>query len=215
MIKLLFLFVLAVSAYSQLPGWLSPPRKDAPKSDSSVSVKTVYKTKTVRDTLFVRDTLSRVDTVVRVDTLYHWNSQYKYTVRYAFTSLNVDISNPEWLDYAAVNEIVARDTATLRIGSEEVRTLGSIIDRFGNKIPQTDIITTGFTIQVLRDKVVIEYRGKNSLAMFSGNFDSHGFLVATGEITETHFLSSFFPFNLFFGSSRKKIIIQILREVRA
>jgi len=219
MIKFLFLFLFAANSYSQLPNWLAPkPKADTAKLDTAKPSKVVYKTRVKTDTLFVRDTLLKIDTLVKVDTLrdtvYHWNAQYKYRIRYALTSLNVDISNPEWLDYASVNEIMARDTATLRIGSEEVRTLGNIIDNFGNKVPQTDIVTTGFTIQILGDKVVIEYRGKNSLAMFSGNFDNHGLLFATGEITETQFLASFFPLNLFFYSSKKKIIIEIFREVQ-
>jgi hypothetical protein len=170
--------------------------------------------KEVHDTVVRVDTLVQMDTIVRVDTVMQWNAQYKYTIRYALTALNVEITSPEWLDYASVNEIFARDTATLRVGAEEVRTLGSIVDQFGNKIPQTDIVTTGFTIQVLKDKVMIEYRGKNSLAVFSGNFDNEGFLFAAGEITESGFLASFFPFNLFFRSGKKKIIIEIVREVR-
>jgi len=173
-------------------------------------------TKVVRDTLFVRDTLyfDRVDTIIKVDTIQVFPIQYKYVVRYALTSLNVSLNNPEWLDYASVNEIVARDTATLRIGSEEVRTLGYIIGEFGNKVPQTDIITYGFTIQISGNRVVIEYRGKNSLALFSGSFDNDGFLTATGEITENSFIPDFFPFNLFFNVGKKRIIIEIIREVR-
>ena len=210
-----FLFVLMLMAgvsFSQIPNWLVPPKKDSVglKKDSVV---TVYRTKTVRDTVVFRDTVVVRDTVQKTDTLYFWNTQYKYIVRYALTSLNVDISSPQWLDYASVNEIVARDTATLRIGSEEIRTIGNIVDQFGNKIPQQDIITAGFTINILKDRVVIEYRGKNSVAYFSGNFDSFGFLYAVGEISETSLLASFFPFNLFFGASRKKIIIEIVREV--
>jgi len=209
----LFIFVLLLFANfvcSQIPSWLSPPKKDTVKSEP---VKTVYRTKTVRDTVFLRDTVVVNDTIQKTDTLYWWNTQYKYTVRYALTSLNVDISNPQWLDYASVNEIVARDTATLRVGSEEIRTIGNIIDQFGNKVPQQDIITAGFTINILRDRAMIEYRGKNSVAYFSGNFDSFGFLYATGEIAETSFLASFFPFSLFFSTSKKRIIIEIMREV--
>jgi len=211
---LFFLFLLVVVSLSAPPSWL--PFGSQGNASSSSGSKPVIKTKVVHDTITVlkTDTIMQVDTIVKVDTVMQWNTQYKYTVRYALTKLNVDITNPEWLDYAAVNEIVARDTATLRIGTEEIRSLGSIIDQFGNKVPQTDIITTGFTIQIMKDKVVIEYRGKNSLAVFSGNFDNEGFLFATGEITETSFLASFFPFSLFAGSGKKKIIIEIMREVR-
>jgi hypothetical protein len=210
MTKFLFLFLFAANVFSQVPSWLVPPSL---KKDTANAVKPVYRTKVVRDTVLRIDTVLRVDTVQTVDTVYHWNMSYKYVIRYALTSLKVDIDNPEWLDYSSVSEIVARDTATLRIGSEEIRTLGNIIDQFGNRIPQQDIITAGFTIQVMGDKVVIEYRGKNSVAMFSGNFDFSGFLVATGEIAETNFFASFFPLNLFFGTAKKRIIIEITREV--
>jgi hypothetical protein len=215
--KKLFLFLLFSTPVFCQPAWLAVgyPFQSSSSSQLSSSSYEQQRSRVVyrKDTVKVYDTVNvvRVDTIR--DTVYYWNSQYKYIVRYALTSLNVDITNPEWLDYASVNEIVARDTATLRIGSEEIRTLGNLIDQFGNKIPQTDIITTGFTIQIFKDRAIIEYRGKNSLAMFSGNFDSAGFLFATGEITETGFLSSFFPFSLFFGSSKKRIIIEIMREV--
>ena len=210
---LFFLLLLSCFAFSQ-PSWLqpsqpSPPVVQLPPALQPVKPKTVYRVDTVK----VRDTVEvvRVDTIR--DTVSAFPVQYKYTIRYALTSLNVDMSNPEWLDYASVNEIFARDTATLRIGSEDIRTLGSLIDQFGNKIPQTDIVTTGFTINIFKDRANIEYRGKSSLAMFSGNFSDSGFLFATGEITETGFLASFFPFSFFFGSSKKRIIIEIMREV--
>jgi len=203
--------------YSQAPVWRQQPPPVTPPGGAGVAVPPAaveVRTKVVRkvDTLRVRDTVTvvKVDTIR--DTVVSSPVQYKYVVRHALTSLNVEILNPEWLEYASYNEIFARDTATLRIGTEEVRTLGSVIDQFGNKIPQTDIITTGFTIQVTNDKVSIEYRGKNSLAVFSGYFDSSGFLFATGEITETSFLASFFPFNLFFGTGKKRVIIEIKRE---
>jgi len=210
---LLFLGVLIAHVSAEpVPSWrtaASPVVAGSPPPRSIV--------KHITDTLRIVDTVTV--TVVRTDTLHVIDTtivlrpiQYKYVVRYALTALNVDISNPEWLDYASYNEIVARDTATLRIGTEEVRELGSIIDQFGNKIPQTDIVTTGFTIQVFGDRVVIEYRGRNSLAVFSGNFDINGLLFATGEITEANFLASLFPFNFIFRSGKKKIIIEILRE---
>jgi len=211
MIRFLFLLLFVANSYSQMPSWLlGSPKKD---STAKESPKVIYKTKNIIDTVFVRDTIIKNDTLLITDTLYHWNTQYKYTIRYALTSLNVDLSNPEWLDYASVNEIISRDTATLRIGNEEIRLLGNIIDQFGNKIPQNDIITAGFTINIFKDKVFIEYRGKNSLALFSGSFDESGFLIATGEISETNFLASFFPFNLFFRSGKKRIIIEVIREV--
>jgi hypothetical protein len=209
---LFFLLLLSGFAFGQ-PSWLQPsqpsPVVQLPPALQPVKPKTVYRVDTVK----VRDTVEvvRVDTIR--DTVSAFPVQYKYTIRYALTSLNVDMSNPEWLDYASVNEIFARDTATLRIGSEDIRTLGSLIDQFGNKIPQTDIVTTGFTINIFKDRANIEYRGKSSLAMFSGNFSDSGFLFATGEITETGFLASFFPFSFFFGSSKKRIIIEIMREV--
>jgi hypothetical protein len=195
------------------PSWL-PAFGGSSSSAVAAAAKPRVVVKSVHDTIVRIDTLVKIDTLVRVDTVMQWNTQYKYTIRYALTALNVDIANPEWLDYAAVNEIIARDTATLRVGSEEIRSLGNIVDQFGNKIPQTDIVTTGFTIQVLKDRVMIEYRGKNSLAVFSGNFDNEGFLFATGEIAESSFLANIFPFNLIFGVSKKKIIIEIMREVR-
>ena len=216
--KLLF-FVLLFSGFVFCqPSWLRPSQSSPvvqlpPSLQPSSPVVSKPRAVVRVDTIRVYDTLEvvRVDTIR--DTVFHWNAQYRYIVRYALTSLNVDMNNPEWLDYASVNEIVARDTATLRIGSEQIRTLGNLIDQFGNKIPQTDIITTGFTIQIFKDRAIIEYRGKNSLAMFSGNFDSSGFLFATGEITETGFLASLFPFSFFFGTSKKRIIIEIMREV--
>jgi hypothetical protein len=181
-----------------------------PAGEAASSPKVVYRSRIVRDTLRLVDTVRVVDTIR--DTIPVFPVQYRYRIHYALTSLNVEISNPEWLDYASYSEIVARDTAMLRIGSEDVRTLGSIIDQFGNKIPQQDIITTGFTINVRRDMAVIEYRGKNSVALFSGSFDLSGFLIATGEISETGILASFWPFSWFFGTSKKRIIIEITRE---
>jgi len=215
------LLVFFCNAVSQAPSWRQQPPPVTAGAGAGVAVapassssRVVYKTKLVSkvDTLRVLDTvfISKVDTIR--DTVNLMPVQYKYIVRYALTALNVEMSNPEWLDYASYNEIIARDSATLRIGTEEIRTLGSVIDQFGNKIPQTDIVTTGFTIQIKGDNAVIEYRGKNSLAVFSGSFDNSGFLLATGEITEANFLASFFPFNLFFRAGKKKIIIEILRE---
>jgi len=217
-------FLLPVSALSQSslrPSWLSPPPSPAAMPPggggdavSSSSFRPVVKVRTVRDTvrIVVSDTVYsvRVDTVR--DTVVFFPVQYKYTVRYALTSLNVDIRNPEWLDYASVSEIVARDTATLRVGSEEIRTLGNMIDQFGNSFPQQDIITSGFTINVFGDRANIEYRGKTSIAVFSGSFDASGFLFATGEISETSFFAGLFPFSLFFGTNHKRIIIEIRRE---
>jgi hypothetical protein len=188
----------------------SAPALLAPAPASKPIVK--YKDRIVRqtDTLLITDTLviTKIDTV-EISVL---PIQYKYKIRYALTKLNVEITNPEWLDYASYNEIIARDTATLKMGVEEIRTLGNTIDQFGNHIPQTDIITTGFIINVFGNRATIEYRGKTSIAVFSGGFDNSGFLLANGEITETSMLASFFPFNLFFGSQKKRIIIEIIRE---
>jgi hypothetical protein len=220
---LILLPVVCMSQPSVRPFWLQtpppPPAASQPPGGGgngggdSVQ-KPVVKRITVRDTVRIvsLDTvyLSKTDTVR--DTVVSFPVQYKYTVRYALTSLNVEIRNPEWLDYASVSEIIARDTATLRIGSEEVRTLGNMVDQFGNRFPQQDIITTGFTINIFGDRANMEYRGKSSVAVFSGNFDNSGFLIATGEIAESSFLGSVFPFSLFFGVSKRRIIIEILRE---
>jgi len=215
--KSFFLLLLVfITLLFATPSWLSLGGNN--NSGGSGSSGAAVKRVAVHDTVYVDrvqfDTVVVVDTVVKIDTVVKLPVQYKYVVRYALTSLNVEMTNPAWLDYASVNEIVARDTATLRIGSEEIRTIGNIIDSWGNKVPQQDIITAGFTININGDRVVIEYRGKNSLAMFSGSFDKDGFLFATGEITESSFALDFFPFNLFFGASKKRIIIEIFREVR-
>jgi len=207
----LLLCVYVCKALASPPAWrIAPPVV----SSSSSAPAVVYRVKHVTDTLRITDTVTvqRTDTLRISDTISVYPVQHKYVVRYALTALNVDMANPEWLDYASYNEIVARDTATLRIGAEEIRELGSAIDQFGNKIPQTDIVTTGFTIQIFGDRATIEYRGKNSVAVFSGNFDANGLLYAIGEVTETNFLASIFPFNFIFKSGRKKIIIEILRE---
>lgn len=216
MILFLFLFLCAVDLYSQ-PSWRSPAAPPAgagaqatvPAGDAA-SPKVVYRNRIVRDTLRLVDTVRVVDTIR--DTVPVLPVQYKYVIRYALTGINVDTKNPEWLDNASYSEIIARDTATLKIGVETIRTLGIMVDQYGNRFPQQDIITTGFTINVRKDNASIEYRGNNSIAVFSGAFDISGFLIATGEITETGVLASFFPFNLFFGTSRKKIIIEITRE---
>jgi hypothetical protein len=214
-----FLLLFFSFSFSQAPAWLAPPAAPPPASPAAAAVvkpDTVVVSKvrirTVKDTVILVDTLRIVQKDTVRDTVISFPVQYKYVVRYALTSLNVEMSNPEWLDYASVNEIIARDTATLKIGSEQIRTLGATIDGFGNHIPQTDIITTGFTINIFGNRATIEYRGKNSVAFFAGSFDNSGFLFANGEIAETGFLAGFFPFNLFFGSSKKRIIIEIFRE---
>jgi hypothetical protein len=182
----------------------------------SVPPRVVYRDRRViervTDTVFVSlfDTVRVVDTIR--DTVPAFPAQYRYSIRYALTGINIESKNPEWLDYASYSEIVARDTATLKVGVETIRTLGTMVDQHGNRFPQQDIITTGFTIQVFGDRATIEYRGKNSIAVFSGSFDRSGLLVATGEISETSLLGSFFPFSLFFGTGKKRIIIEILRE---
>jgi hypothetical protein len=208
MFRFFFLFLFCF-ANSQ-PSWLSSNPKPPVHPAVSPPAKIVYKDRIVEK--IVLDTVVKVDTVVVRDTVISPPVQYKYMIRYALTSLNVDMANPEWLDYASYNEIIARDTATLKVGHEEIRTLGSVIDPHGNHIPQTQIITSGFTINVFGSRATIEYRGKSTVALFSGSFDNSGFLIANGEITETGFLASFFPLNLFFSSSKKRIIIQILRE---
>jgi hypothetical protein len=213
--KIILLLAFFASLASSQPAWLGTPQPSQPPTVAPAPVAkpiTVYKDRIVRqtDTLRVLDTIVRVDTII--DTVQILPMQYKYKIRYALTKLNVEITNPEWLDYASYNEIIARDTATLKMGVEEIRTLGNTIDSFGNHIPQTDIITTGFTINIFGNRATIEYRGKSTLALFSGGFDNSGFLLANGEITETSMLASFFPFSLFFGSQKKRIIIEIIRE---
>jgi hypothetical protein len=216
--KSFLVLAFSVFAFAQ-PAWLTtvqpPAQPSQPPAVAPAPVAkpiTVYKDRIVRqtDTLRALDTIVRVDTII--DTVQVLPMQHKYKIRYALTKLNVEITNPEWLDYASYNEIIARDTATLKMGVEEIRTLGNTIDSFGNHIPQTDIITTGFTINIFGQRATIEYRGKSTLALFSGSFDNSGFLLANGEITETSMLASFFPFSLFFGSSKKRIIIEIIRE---
>jgi hypothetical protein len=221
MMSVFLLLLLAAVSHPQ-PSWRSAlpagagAQASAPAGGQPSPAKIVYRLKTVRDTVRVADTLVRLDTVVVRDTVRDTvqvlPAQYKYVIRYALTSINVDTKNPEWLDNASHSEIVARDTATLKIGVETIRTLGTMVDQYGNRFPQQDIITTGFTISVRKDMAVIEYRGKNSIAVFSGGFDSSGFLIATGEITETGFLASLFPFSLFAGTGRKRLIIEITRE---
>jgi hypothetical protein len=225
--KIVFFFLIFACGIFAQPSWRvpapSPASAPAPAPAPAVEPapvvsvakpRTVYRDRVVKDTLRIVDTLlvSKIDTVRIMDTVSIMPIQYRYMIRYALTSLNVEMANPEWLDYSSYNEIVSRDTATLKVGSEEIRTLGNTIDQFGNHIPQTDIITTGFTINVFGDRVAIEYRGKTSVAFFSGFFDNSGFLIANGEISETGFLASFFPFNLFFSAGKKRIIIQIHRE---
>lgn len=216
MMFVLLLLLFAADLHSQ-PSWRSTAAgagapAPAPAAVERVPSKVVYRNRIVRDTVRMVDTLVRVDTVRVTDTVQVLPVQYKYVIRYALTSINVDSRNPEWLDNASISEIVARDTATLKVGVETIRTLGSMVDQFGNRFPQQDVIVTGFTINVFKDRANMEYRGKNSIAVFSGAFDSSGFLVASGEITETGFFASFFPFSLFAGASRKKIIIEITRE---
>jgi len=217
----LLALVFPVLAFSQAPSWRQPAPAavvgaDAPTGKGADAPRTVYRDRIVRDTVKLMDTLVRLDTVYRVDTIRDtvqaFPVQYRYVIRYALTGINVETKNPEWLDYSSLSEIIARDTATLKVGVETVRALGVIIDQFGNRIPQQDIVTTGFTIQVFGDRATIEYRGKNSIAVFAGSFDRNGFLIATGEIADNSLLLNFFPFNLFFGASRKKIIIEITRE---
>ena len=216
---LVFLLLLfAVNLHSQ-PSWRTAApaagagaQATAPVAGAASSPRVVYRDKIVRDTVRMVDTLVRVDTVRVSDTVRVLPVQYKYVIRYALTSINVDSKNLEWLDDASVSEIIARDTATLKVGVETIRTLGIVVDQYGNRFPQQDIIVAGFTINVFGDRANMEYRGKSSVAVFSGSFDLSGFLIASGEISETNFLASFFPFSLFFGSSRKKIVIEIVRE---
>lgn len=209
------LLALAVYGYSQLPSWLSSrPAAGAgvqPLPAAAEKPKTVVKT--VRDTITIMDTVTVTDTVTIIDTIVAWPVQYKYNIRYALCNINISTDGVEWHDYSSFAEIVARDTATLRVGSEDLVFYGNIIDQFGNRLPQYNLITTGFTISVQNDRAVIEYRGKNSVAFFSGSFDPSGYLVATGEIEDSGLLANMFPFSLFFGSNRKKVIIEIVREV--
>jgi len=221
MIFFLVLFLTICANSANTPSWRAPvPSSSSVHASSSSSGRDVVRIRQiVHDTVHVKqvvvdtvlilknDTIRIVDTVKTAPPV-----QYKYVIRYALTSFNVSAKNPEWLDNASHSEVIARDTATLKIGVETVRTLGVIIDQFGNRVPQTDLITTGFTINVFGDRAFIEYRGEKSLAVFSGGFDSSGFLIATGEITETSFFTEWWPFNLFFSASRKKIIIEITRE---
>ena len=213
-----FLLFVSVSCFGQ-PSWLPLPSKPTqppppavqPPGGGGEKPRVVYRDKVIDR--IVRDTVFRVDTIVRVDTVVLVPVQYKYIIRYALTALNVDTKNPEWMDYSSTAEIIARDTASLRVGSEDLRQMGNLIDQFGNRIPQYDLITTGFTIQVMRDRATIEYRSAANIALFSGSFDSSGYLIASGEISESSMLAGIFPFNLFMGVSKKRIIIEIVREV--
>ena len=219
-------FLIAFSfSYSQAPGWLSrpalPSSASAPSS-SSEKPKVVYRTKveTRVDTVRVFDTVRtvRVDTIRDTVPVPVLPLQYKYVIRYALAAVNIELNKSkklgsgfDWSDHASVSEIFARDSATLRVGVEEIRTLGHIIDQFGNRIPQQEVITTGFTINVLGDRAVIEYRGSKSVALFSGNFVD-GYLLASAEIEDSGIVAEIFPFNLFFGTNRKRVIIEIVRE---
>jgi len=211
------LFFSCEPAFSQSPpSWLSPP--SLPSSSSQVvpvpPVRVVERVKVRTDTVSVKVTdtvyVARTDTVR--DTVSLLPAEYRYVIRYAICGVNVSTKTLDWQDYSSVAEIVARDEATLRVGDESLREVGSIIDNFGNKIPQQQVITTGFTIQIDGVKSVIEYRGKNSVAFFSGSFDSSGYMIATAEIDDSGFLVKFFPFNFFFGTGKRKIIIEIVRE---